>query len=307
MEFVLGLACGVAAGIALAFGWFRGLRSVQATTAPDELSPAGPVAEVIAEPEHAVGTAAGPEDEPLPEPERVGRHLVTPEMEQVEQAVGHTFVDGTLLRAAFMHRSYSAEMDQDVSYERLEFLGDAVLQLGVTRYLYERFPHLSEGAMAKVRAAIVNEAALARIAPDLAIPQALLLGRGEEMTDGREKDSILADAVESLLGALYLDAGPEWTGSFVRDRWSPLADDRAAAPERRDHKSFLFELLARRGIRPRIAIEDWGPDHAKEFRASVVLDDEVIGSGVGTSKRRAEQAAAREALEALGELPADDA
>ena len=161
--------------------------------------------------------------------------------------------------------------------------------------------------MAKVRAAVVNEAALARMAPDLAIPPALLLGRGEELTDGRDKDSILADAVESLLGALYLDAGPEWTGAFVRERWSRLTDERAVAPERRDHKSFLYELLAGRGIRPRIVIKDWGPDHAKEFRASVILDGDVVGSGEGTSKRRAEQAAARQALKRLGELPADDA
>ncbi len=200
---------------------------------------------------------------------------------------------------ALLHRSYAAEHSLDDSYERLEFLGDAVLQLAVTHYLYEEYPMLSEGEMAKVRAAVVNERALAQLALEWGLGEALLLGRGEEMTGGREKESILSDAVESVLGAVYIDAGFDRARQLILRHWGELVDERAAAPGRLDYKTRLQERLARLGLRPSYVVEEEGPEHAKEFTAKVWADGELLGEGSGKSKKRAEQDAARAASEAL--------
>jgi ribonuclease-3 len=218
----------------------------------------------------------------------------------LQTAVGYTFSDGDLLHLALTHRSHSSENDSVDSYERLEFLGDAVLQLAVTHYLYDEYPELPEGEMAKVRAAVVNERSLAQIARGWRLGEALLLGRGEELTGGREKESILSDVVESILGAVYLEGGFAAAKEVVLRHWMPLVDERAAAPGRRDYKTRLQERIAQSGARPRYEVDDTGPEHAKEFTAQVYIDDELLGTGTGTSKKRAEQAAARAAAEALG-------
>jgi ribonuclease-3 len=217
----------------------------------------------------------------------------------LEDALGYSFVDGGLRRLALTHRSHSSENDSADSYERLEFLGDAVLQLAVTHYLYEEYPELPEGEMAKVRAAVVNERSLAQIARGWRLGEALLLGRGEELTGGRDKESILSDVVESVLGAVYLEAGFDVAQRVVLRHWVALVDERATAPGRRDYKTRLQERIAQSGARPRYEIDDTGPEHAKEFTARVYVDDELLGTGTGTSKKRAEQAAARAAAEAL--------
>lgn len=217
-----------------------------------------------------------------------------------QDALGYGFDDGDLLRLALTHRSHSSEHSSDRSYERLEFLGDAVLQLAVTHYLYDEYPELPEGEMAKVRAAVVNERALAAVARRWNLGPALLLGKGEEMTGGRAKESILSDVVESVLGALYLEAGFERAHHVVLRHWADLVDERAAAPGRRDYKTRLQEKVAQTGERPRYEIADHGPEHAKEFTAQVYIGEELCGVGTGTSKKRAEQAAARAAAEALG-------
>ncbi len=218
----------------------------------------------------------------------------------LSSAIGYSFDDTALLRLALTHRSHSSENDSAESYERLEFLGDAVLQLAVTHYLYDEYPELPEGEMAKVRAAVVNERALAQVARGWELGPALLLGRGEEMTGGRTKDSILSDVVESLLGAIYLEAGFNIARDIVLRHWVALVDERAEAPGRRDYKTRLQERVARTGTRPRYEVDDHGPEHAKEFTARVYVDDELLGTGSGTSKKRAEQSAARAAAEALG-------
>ena len=143
----------------------------------------------------------------------------------VEAAIGYRFDDPDLLRQALLHRSYIAEHPHAESYERLEFLGDAVLQLSVTDYLYATYPDLAEGELAKVRAAVVNEATLATLARSFGLGDVVLLGRGEELTGGRDKDSILADVVESVLGAIYVEAGFDRARVLVLGHWAPLVDD----------------------------------------------------------------------------------
>lgn len=220
----------------------------------------------------------------------------------LELVLGHDFTAPDLARLALTHRSYAAEHELDVSYERLEFLGDAVLQLAVTRYLYDTFPDLAEGEMAKVRAAVVNQPALAGVARRLGIGEYLLLGQGEERSGGRQKDSILSDVVEALLGAIYLDGGYGSAEQLVLELLTPLIAERSAAPGSKDFKTRLQELLARRGLQPRYELSETGPDHAKVFTARLFVDGEMIATGEGTSKKRAEQAAARLATAAIAEV-----
>jgi ribonuclease-3 len=217
----------------------------------------------------------------------------------LEMAFGHRFADADLLDLALQHRSYAAELRTDRSYERLEFLGDAVLQLAVTDYLYESYPDLAEGEMAKVRAAVVDAPTLASLARDFGVGPALKLGRGEEQTGGRGKDSILADVVEALLGAVYMDAGFPVARDIVLTHWRGLIDQRAASPGRRDYKTRLQERLAASGKRPRYVITEHGLEHAKQFAAEVWQDSLKLGEGTGTSKKRAEQDAARDATARL--------
>ena len=216
-------------------------------------------------------------------------------LDAVQTAIGYRFEDSDLLRLAMLHRSHAAEIDSETSYERLEFLGDAVLQLAITRYLYETYPELAEGEMAKVRAAVVDATTLADLGRSFGLGAAMLLGRGEELTGGRDKDSILADVVEALLGAVYLESGYETAHQLIIGHWQDRVDRRAAAPGRRDYKTRLQERLAAEGRKPRYVIHATGPDHAKEFTAEVWVDGTRIGSGAGTSKKRAEQEAAKDA------------
>jgi ribonuclease-3 len=209
--------------------------------------------------------------------------------------LGYDFGSEELVTLALTHRSYAAEHGLDCSYERLEFLGDAVLQLIVTRYLYDRYDQLAEGEMAKVRAAVVNQKALATIARKLHVGDSILLGQGEETSGGRNKDSILADVVESLLGAIYLDGGYSPVEELVLRHWIPVIEERATAPGRRDYKTRLQELLAQRGHMPRYELTESGPDHAKVFEAELWVGDRLVGRGRGSSKKRAEQAAAADA------------
>jgi ribonuclease-3 len=218
---------------------------------------------------------------------------------KVEEALGYEFKDPALFRQALLHRSYTAEHPNVQSYERLEFLGDAVLQLAITDYLFTEYPELAEGELAKVRAAVVNEATLAVLARRFGLGNALLLGRGEELTGGRNKDSLLSDVVEAMLGVVYLEAGFGEARRLVLRHWSDLVDERAASPGRRDYKTRLQEVLARRASLPRYVIEETGPEHAKEFAASVWSGDELLGVGSGTSKKRAEQDAAHAAFRRL--------
>ncbi len=199
-----------------------------------------------------------------------------------------------------MHRSYCAEHADSSSNERLEFLGDAVLGLVVTNHIYEEYPELPEGALAKVRAAVVNAEVLADLATRVGLGPALLLGKGEAASGGRTKPSILADAMEAVIAAVYLDGG--WTAAWdlVLGLLGDQIAEAAAGPGGQDYKTRLQELAAQHFDQlPRYQVRAEGPDHSKRFYATVRLDGQARGEGEGRSKKQAEQAAARAAWQTL--------
>jgi ribonuclease-3 len=220
----------------------------------------------------------------------------------LDRALGVRFRDGSLRELAMTHRSYAFEQDLGVNNERLEFLGDAVLGLVVTDVAYREFPDLPEGELAKLRAAIVNMTALADVARDLGLGAFLLLGKGEEMSGGRDKASILADALEATLGALYLDRGREVARQLIEKLFRPRMVAYVRGEGGRDYKTILQELASSdlRAI-PEYRIAERGPDHQKEFTATVFLAGQPWGSGTGRSKKEAEQEAAHEAYRRLSE------
>lgn len=217
----------------------------------------------------------------------------------LEERLGYTFARPELLRLSLAHRSVSSEDPAREDNERLEFLGDAVLQLVVTDLLYESYPQLAEGQMAKVRASVVSKGALAEIARGLGLGEYLELAPSEEATGGRDKASILADATEAVIGAIYLDGGIEPAGRMILDLWSDRVADRAKQPGVKDYKTRLQEVVARNGQRPEYTVEGSGPDHDRHFTAVVHVAGQELGSGDGRSKKQAEQAAAEVALDAL--------
>lgn len=217
----------------------------------------------------------------------------------IEDRIGYTFSEPGLLRLALTHRSVSAENPARNDNERLEFLGDAVLQLVVTDLLYEQYPQLAEGQMAKVRAAVVSRGTLAEIARSLQLGEYVELAVSEAATGGRDKDSILSDAVEAVIGAIFLDGGLEPARAMIVRHWSERIADRARQPGVKDYKTRLQELTARQGHRLDYRVQGSGPDHDRRFHAEVTVDGAVRGSGEGRSKKEAEQAAARQALQSL--------
>jgi ribonuclease-3 len=209
-------------------------------------------------------------------------------------------VPETQLRQALAHRSFCAETPSQSSNERLELLGDSVLGLVVTDHLYRSFPDLPEGDLARVRAAVVSTLALAPVARQLGLGPALLLGRGEESSGGRDKASILADALEAVIGVVYLSAGYAGADAFVRDLLGQRIADVAEVARLGDPKNRLQELAAHLGLgAPTYHLRESGPDHAKQFTASAVVGGEHLGTGGGASKKDAERRAAEEALASL--------
>ncbi len=217
------------------------------------------------------------------------------------ERLGHTFSDLSLLQQALAHRSWCGEQGGGApSNERLEFLGDAVLGLVVAGYTYARYPDFAEGKLAKIRAAVVNARVLAGVAADLGVGEVLLLGRGEETSGGRAKASILADAFEAVLGAVYLDAGWESAQRLVLHELGDAIARAGEEPDDFDHKSRLQERAVRDGVgAPRYVVEGSGPDHDRAYLAKVFLGGICLGSGEGRSKKDAEQAAAQAAWEEL--------
>ncbi len=210
-------------------------------------------------------------------------------------------IDPELLRLALTHRSYAYENGGIPHNERLEFLGDAVLGQAVTVTLFNRHPDLDEGALAKRRASVVSTVALAEVARTIGLGQHLLLGRGEEQTGGRDKDSILADTMEAVIGAAYLSAGQEAATALVLCLVEPLLADPGRYGAAMDPKTSLQELAARRGVTPPIySIVSTGPDHDRLFTATVSVGP-VSSTGTGTSKKTAEMAAALSAWHTLSE------
>jgi len=220
---------------------------------------------------------------------------------ETERRLGYRFSDPSLLETALTHRSHSYERGRDRvgNYERLEFLGDSLLGFLAAEWLYREDGRADEGTLSRRRQGVVRTTTLARAAGRLALGEAVLLGKGEESTGGREKRSLLADTFEAVLGAVYLDGGIKAARAFVRRHLKPeLEAVRGAETSDDDYKTRLQEeIQARLQRTPRYRIvATFGPAHAREFEAAVMLDDEVLGTGRGTTRKRAEQQAARVAL-----------
>jgi len=202
-------------------------------------------------------------------------------------------IDPDLLQLALTHRSYAYENGGLAHNERLEFLGDSILGQAVTVMLYTENPDLDEGELAKRRASLVSSVALAEIAVGIDLGSHILLGRGEELTGGRQKSSILADCVEAVIGATYLSAGPDAATALVLRLIAPLLADPERFGAAMDPKTSLQELSTRtgRGL-PVYEVSDSGPDHSKRFHATVLVGGSPIATGDGSSKKQAEMAAA---------------
>jgi ribonuclease III len=225
---------------------------------------------------------------------------------QLRRALDGYPVEDGLLHQALSHRSYCSESGGLPSNERLELLGDAVLGLVVTDHLYRAFPSLPEGDLARLRASVVSTQALAPVASDLGVGEAVLLGKGEETSGGRSKESILADCLEAIIGAVYLSGGLEAATRFVVDRLAAPIAGLAAEGRLGDPKNQLQELAAQLGLSlPLYKVRDRGPDHAKVFSAEVSVGGKVLGHGTGPSKKHAERVAAAAALDLLVSRPAD--
>jgi len=210
-------------------------------------------------------------------------------------------IDAELLELALTHRSYAYEHGGIPHNERLEFLGDSVLGQAVTVMLFTTHPDLDEGELAKRRASVVSTVALAEVARGIELGSHLLLGRGEEQTGGRDKDSILADTMEAVIGATYLSAGPDAATELVLRLTKPLLADPERYGAAMDPKTSLQELAARVGATPpQYSVEASGPDHDRRFTATVAVGD-VRMTGTGSSKKTAEMAAALSAWRALSE------
>jgi ribonuclease-3 len=228
------------------------------------------------------------------------------EIAELESVLGHRFRDPELLLRALTHSSRIAERGSDEPIEdneKLEFLGDAVLELVVSEHLVRVFPGWGEGKLSKSRSRLVNAAALSLAAQSLGLGRHLRLGRGEEKTGGRSKPALLADAYEAVIAAIYLDSGLEAARGFVN---RSLVDGAMASEAedlgRTDHKSALQELLQSRGM-PHASyhiVEETGPDHQKVFRVEVRIAGNITAVGTGKTKKEAEQLAAVEALNLLG-------
>lgn len=220
-------------------------------------------------------------------------------MQALQEAIGYTFQELSLLETALTHSSYANEICKDGtrSYERLEFLGDSILGFTAADYLLSAFPGLQEGELTKLRAELVCETSLAETAKKLGLGKYLRLGKGEEATGGRGRISIIADVVEAIIAAIYLDGGLPAARGFIHSH--VLVDVKAKIQRNADYKTMLQEYVQQKKDQ-KLSYElvaESGPDHNKTFSVQVLLNGHPIGLGEGTSKKRAEQAAAQRALE----------
>ncbi|MCL1592928.1 MAG: ribonuclease III [Actinomycetia bacterium] len=217
-------------------------------------------------------------------------------LDAIEKAIAYTFADRGLLTEALTHASFVAEHSGHASYERLEFLGDAVLELATTDMIYDRFPVAPEGDMTRIRASVVDETTLASVARCLDLPGAMRLGRGEDRSGGRARDSMLSDVTEALLGAVYLDGGWIAAHGVIFRLWGPLLEAVVDPDGAKDARSRLQELLASTGATVSFDYERTGPDHAARFTATATIEGEKIATGSGASKKAAAIDAARATL-----------
>ena len=221
-------------------------------------------------------------------------------LHEFSKKISFQFTDISLLETAMRHSSWTAENEGFESNERLEFLGDALIGFVVADIMYRRYPGFDEGKLTDLRKIVVNSTALSRVATKLDLGRFVLLGRGEQAGGGSEKTSILANALEAVFGAIYLDSNPQHAYNVVAELLADSIDGALDALKQLDAKSQLQELAARlERSMPEYRVTDDGPDHAKIFFAEVFVDDQLLGSGSGRSKKSAEEQAAQEACKVL--------
>ena len=221
----------------------------------------------------------------------------------LQKRLSYNFINIDLLREAITHKSYVNE-NPDLNAkdnERLEFLGDAVLDLAISSYLFENFPHYQEGELSKFKSMMVSEPSLSKIASDLDIGEYLLLGRGEEHTGGRKKESLLANALEAIIAAIYLDGGLPAADGFIRMVFVAQIQTITREGISLDYKTDLQEYCQGHDLElPSYRVsKEMGPDHKKTFEVEILINGEVLGLGIGKNKKEAEQRAAKEALKYL--------
>ena len=225
-------------------------------------------------------------------------------MEELERIIKYTFKNKELLKHALSHSSYANEMRNDYeSYERLEFLGDSVLSVIVSEYIFKHFRKLPEGDLTKLRASLVCEKSLAAFARELELGRFILLGKGEKQNGGSDRPSILADVFEAVLAAIYLDGGMEAARAHVMRFVKPELSHHTVEEAFHDYKTQLQEIIQRNPEEELIykLVGESGPDHDKKFTVDVCLNSNVIGTGTAHSKKQAEQYAAKQALELMGQ------
>jgi ribonuclease-3 len=229
-----------------------------------------------------------------------------PDFTELQARIGYRFRNPELLRESLTHKSFTNEQPPGSCgphNERLEFLGDAVLDLVISHRIFQDFPLTPEGEMTRIRAEVVSEKSLSRLGRKIELGQFLLLGKGEERSGGREKDSLVADALEALLGAVFCDGGIDSVREVAEPLFGEAVSRSALLKEGVDHKTRLQEILQASWGRPPeyLLVEVAGPDHQRTYTVEVVARGEVIGQGKGKTKKAAEQKAAREALAHLEE------
>ena len=226
-------------------------------------------------------------------------------MENLEKLLSYKFKNKKILQNALTHSSYANEVKNSLSSnERLEFLGDSVLSIIVSDYIYKNFSNMPEGELTRLRSSLVCEKSLCKFSRELHLGDYLLLGKGEEKCGGRERDSILADAFEAVLAAIYLDGGMEIAKKHVMNFVLRELKNHAVEDANKDYKTVLQEIIQKNPEETvsYVLVGENGPDHNKEFSVDVFLNSNSIGHGIGKSKKQAEQMAAREALRLMGKL-----
>jgi len=226
-------------------------------------------------------------------------NLVISNQIKFEQIIGYTFENKKILEIALTHKSSEKNNNDHISNQRYECLGDAVLELIITRYLFDNYTKMDEGDLTKIRSSAVNQNTLVEVAIELSIGEFLLMSRSEEASGGRSKKSILEDSIEALIAAIYLDGGISKIQVFIERYFFPKIANLSILPGHMDYKTRLQEIYAKNGKRLIYRDTSKGPDHKRLFFSNVEVDKKIIGKGEGHSKKSAQQSAAEKALQQL--------
>ena len=218
------------------------------------------------------------------------------DLKNFEKNIGYSFKDIEHLKIALTHKSFIDEEPTSPTNQRYEFIGDTILDFDLSLFLFDNYPNLDEGSLTKIRSGAVDQNALVNLAKEIDIGKYLFMSKPEESTGGRDKSSILEDAVEALIAAIYFDGGLEEVNKFISKFISPLIDKLSKNPGQKDYKTRLQEYYAKKGQKVTYTAKSEGPDHNKQFNAQVILENKIIGKGIGKSKKNAEQMAAKDAF-----------